>query len=168
MPINIYNGLPAVAMRFGISDEKEMSFNVHLDSCAELNIGNLDVHKWVIITYPYIVKNYIQFDDKDKFEPLGLNCAVKDIKDVGNNVGKLTTIVTYYTRHTSVNNLPILFSFGLGNEVAVNAIIGKPMLKEWNGCVNFNNDTFTSDHLMVQLDMEYKVADAGLPKKYYI
>ena len=145
-----------------------MSFNVQLDSCIGLNIGTLDVHKWEITTYTYIVKNYIQFDDKDKFEPLGLNCAVKDIKDVGNNVGKLTTIVTYYTRHTSVNNLPILFSFGLGNEVAVNAIIGKPMLKEWNGCVNFNNDTFTSDHLMVQLDMEYKVADAGLPKKYYI
>ena len=34
MPINIDNGLPAVAMRFGISDEKEMSINVHLDSCA--------------------------------------------------------------------------------------------------------------------------------------
>ena len=73
MPINIDNCLPAVAMRFGISDEKEMSFNVHLDSCAELNIGNLNVHKWVITTYPDIVKNYIHVDDKDKFEPLGLN-----------------------------------------------------------------------------------------------
>ena len=98
MPINIDNGLPAVAMRFGISDEKEMSFNVHLDSCAGLNIGNLDVHKWVITTYPYIVKHYIQFDDKDKFEPLGLNFAVNDV-----NVGKLTAIVIYYTRYSSVN-----------------------------------------------------------------
>ena len=119
IPINIDNGLPAVAMRFGISDEKEMNFNVHLDSCAGLNIGNLDVHKWVITTYPYIVKHYIQFEDKDKFEPLGLNCAVNDVKDVENNVGKLTAIVTYYTRYTSVNKLPILLSFGLGNEVAV-------------------------------------------------
>ena len=164
MPINIDNGLPAIAMRFGISDEKEMSFNVHLDSCAGLNIGNLNVHKWVITTYPYIVKNYIQFDDKDKFEPLGLNCAVNDVKDVENNVGKLTAIVTYYTRYTSVNKLPILLSFGLGNEVAVNAIIGKPTLKEWKGCVNFNNDTFTSEELMLQFEMEYKVADAGLPR----
>ena len=40
MPINIDNGLPAVAMRFIISDEKEMSLNVHLDSCAGLNIGH--------------------------------------------------------------------------------------------------------------------------------
>ena len=38
MLINIDNGLLAVAMRFGISDEKEMNFNVHLDLCAGLNI----------------------------------------------------------------------------------------------------------------------------------
>ena len=65
MSINIDNNLPAFAIQFGISDEKEMSFNVYLDLCAGLNIGNLDVHKWVITTYPYIVKNYIQFDDKN-------------------------------------------------------------------------------------------------------
>ena len=102
-----------------------MSFNAYLDLCVGLNIGNLDIHKWVITTYPYIVKNYIQFDDKDKFELLGLNCAV----NVKNNMGKLTAIVTYYTQYTSVNKLPILLSFGLGNEVAVNARIGKPTFK---------------------------------------
>ena len=84
MPINIDNGLPAVAMRFGVSDEKEMSFNVHIDSCARLNIGNLNVHKWVITTYPHKIKNYMELDDKDKFEPIGLNCAVGDVKDVEN------------------------------------------------------------------------------------
>ena len=52
MLINIDSGLPTIAMRFGISDEKEMRFNVHLDSCAGLNIENLDVHKWLITTYP--------------------------------------------------------------------------------------------------------------------
>ena len=70
IPINIDNGVPAIAVRFGISEQKEMIFNVHLDSCAGLNIGNLNVHKWVITTYPCIVKNYMEFDDKDKFEPL--------------------------------------------------------------------------------------------------
>ena len=39
------NDLPTVAMRFGVSDDKEMSFNVHIDSCTGLNIGNLNVHK---------------------------------------------------------------------------------------------------------------------------
>ena len=57
MPININNGLPAVAIRFGVSDEKEMSFYVHIDSCTGLNIENLNVHKWGIIIYQYIFKN---------------------------------------------------------------------------------------------------------------
>ena len=114
-----------------------------------MNIGNSDIHKWVITTYPYIVKNYIQFDDKNNFEPLGLNRAVNDAKDIKNNVGKLTDIVTYYIRYTSVNNLPILLSFGLGNEVAVNTIIGKSTLKELKGCVDFSNDPFISEELML-------------------
>ena len=164
MPINIDNGLPAVATRFGVSDEKEMNFNVHLDSCIGLHIGNLNVHKQVITTYPYIVKNYIEFDDNDKFEPLGINCDVDNVNEVENNVGKLTAIVTYYTLYTSVNKLSILLSFGLGNEVVVNAIIGKPTLKVCKGCVDFNNDTFISEEIMLQFDMEYKVADPGLPK----
>ena len=72
--ITIDNGLPTVALRFGVSNEKETSFNVHIDACAGLNIGNLNVRKWVIVTYPYIVKNYMEFDDKDKFEaPSGTN-----------------------------------------------------------------------------------------------
>ena len=109
----------------------------------------IEYWKFRCTTYPYIVKNYIQFDDKDKFEPLGLNYAVNDVKNVEHNVGKVTAIVTYYTRYTSVNKLPILLSFGLGNEVAVNTIIGKPTSKEWKGCVDFSNDTFTSEELML-------------------
>ena len=72
--------MPAIAVRFGISEQKEMIFNVHLDSCAELNIGNLNVHKWVITTYPCIVKNYREFDDKDKFEPFVLWMMLKTLK----------------------------------------------------------------------------------------
>ena len=163
IPVNIDNGLPDVAMRFNVSDEKETSFNVHTDSCAGLNIGNLNVHKWVITTYPYIVNNYMDFYDKDKFEPLGFNCATNDVKDVENNVRKITAIVIYYTRYISIANLPIFLSFCLGKEVTINAIIGKPILKEWKGCVNFNIDIFTSKELMLQFDMEYKVVDTGLP-----
>ena len=59
MSINIDNDFPAIAMWFGPSDDKDIRFNVHIDSCAGLNIGNLRVRQWVITKYPYIVKNYI-------------------------------------------------------------------------------------------------------------
>ena len=85
-----------------------MNFNVHIDSCARLNLGNLRLHQWVITKYPYIVKHYLEFGDKDNFEPLALNCAVEDMKNVENESGKLTIIVTYYTRYKSINKVPIL------------------------------------------------------------
>ena len=44
MPIDIDNGLPAVSMRFGGTDDDEVNFKVSIDSCAGLNIGNLRVH----------------------------------------------------------------------------------------------------------------------------
>jgi len=79
-------------------------------------------------------------------------------------MAKLTAMVTYYTRYRSIDKLHILLSFGLGKEVAVNAIIGQPTLKEWKCCVDFARDIFTSEELQLLFDMSYKIADLGLPK----
>ena len=106
----------------------------------------------------------MDFDDKDKFEPLGLNCAVKEANDSTSNKGKLTTLVTYHTRYKLINKLPILLSFGLGKEVTANAITVKPTLKEWTRCVEFSRDVFTSEELRLSFDMSYKMANLGLPK----
>jgi len=38
MPIAVDNELPAIAMRFGTSDNNEISFYVNVDFCAGLNI----------------------------------------------------------------------------------------------------------------------------------
>jgi len=67
MTIAIDNGLTAITMRFSKSDENEINFNVSMDSCGWLNIGNLIVHQWEATTYPHIVKSWIEFDDKNIF-----------------------------------------------------------------------------------------------------
>ena len=97
IPIDIDNGLPVISMRFGNTDEGELNFKVSIDSCAGLNIGNLKVHQWVATTYPHIVKDWVEFDDREKFEPLALNYALKDLENTESNVGKLTALVTYLT-----------------------------------------------------------------------
>ena len=71
-------------------------------------------------------------------------------------------MVTYYTRYTTIDNIPILLSFGLGKEVAVNAIIDKPKLKEWKGCIEFERYLFSCGELRMPFAMEYKMADLGL------
>jgi len=158
MPITIDNNLPVIALRFGTIDCTEMSFKVSLDSCADLNIGNLKIHHWIAATYPHIVHSWREFDDKDKFKPLSLNFAVADNNIEQDNTGKLTVLVSYYIRYKTIDGLPVCLSFGLGRDVAVNAIVGK-----WKDCTDFVNDIFTSDELRLSFDMEYKIADTRIP-----
>ena len=63
----------------------------------------------------------------------------------------------------TLDKIPVGVSFGLGKDIAVNAIIGKPTLKEWTGCIDFVDDIFTSVELNLSFNMEYKMADTGLP-----
>ena len=164
MQIDIDNGPSALTMRFRNTDDEEVNFKVSIDFFAGLNIGNLTIHQWVATTYPHIVKEWIEFDDKDQFESLALSCAPKDLENTESNAGKLTALVTYLTRYTTaVDKKPVTISFGLSNEVAVNAIVGKPTLKLWKGCIDFSTDTFTSEVLQLSFSMEYKMADTGLP-----
>ena len=111
-------------MRFGNSNDNETSCKVSLDSCVGLNIGNLSVHQWIATTHPQVVRSWIDFDDKDRFEPLALNCAVEDRMVATNNNGKLTAMVSCYTRYLTLDKMLVIVSFGLGKDVAVNAIIG--------------------------------------------
>ena len=129
IPINIYTGLSAIAMRFVTNDDNKIVSNVSVDSCTGFNIENLRVHQWEDTIYPQITKNWIEHDDKNKFEPLGLICAVADNQHTDSTTGKLSSTVTYYTQYKSRDNYPILLLFGLGKEVAVNTIISKSTLK---------------------------------------
>ena len=43
--VAIDNRLPAIATRFGTSNDNEINFHISVDSCTGLNIGNLRVHQ---------------------------------------------------------------------------------------------------------------------------
>lgn len=124
-----------------------------IDSSAGLNTRNLAVHQWAATTYPHIVKRWIEFDDKDEFGLLALNYAIYDVKNIESNTGKLIATVTYYIWYKFIDKLPNILSFGLGEEIAVNAIVVKVTLKEWTRCIYFVTYTFTSEELMLLFDM---------------
>ena len=67
-----------------------------------MNVGNLALHQWIVITKPEIFHNYIQFDDKNSFDPIILNCALgrdRNAPLTNDLAGKLTATVTYKTRY---------------------------------------------------------------------
>ena len=61
------------------------------------------------------------------------------------------------------HGVAIKLAFGLGAEVAVNAIIGLPTLRKWQASIDIGRDTFVSTLLELSFPLVYKGADSGLP-----
>ena len=162
MPLDLDNGLPAIEVRFGSNSNDETCFLCHVDSCAAMNTGNLLMHEWIMTTNPGIVCSYEKFDDENPFEPLSLACAVS-IEDITATYGQLTSVVTYHTQYRDKNGVSIKLAFGLGAEVAVNAIIGLPTLRKWKASIDIGNNNFISSLLDLFFPLFYEGADSGLP-----
>jgi len=60
-----------------------------------------------------------------------LECAVEDAKNMMEDTsGQLTAIVRYKTWYVDRDGKPVTLSSGLGQNVAVNAVVGVPTLKK--------------------------------------
>ena len=163
MPLDLDNGLPGILLRVGKDHSTSTCFLCHVDSCAAMNTGNLLLHQYIMTTYPETVAEYIQYNDKEPFEPIRLECAVQDLERVENEQGKLTAIVRYLTPYTDTENKPILISFGLGSGVAVRSILGKPTLKAWQCVIDFGSNKLIAPTLQRRFNLEYEEAQYGLP-----
>lgn len=164
MPLDVDNGLPGVEMRLGTTDDTEVTFICHVDTCAAMSTGNLQLHEWIMTTYPDIVAEYIQYDDNNPFEPIQLSCAVQDLNTVQAEHGKLTAIVRYWTRYkVGDSEKHMILSFGLGAGVAVNTIIGLPTLRQWGSSIDLGSNMLTAPALKIKFQMHYEPTKLGIP-----
>ena len=159
MPIKVNNSLPAAVFRFGSSDNEEVALTFNLDSCAGMNTGNLLVHQWIMTSKPEIVLDYKECTDPEGFQHLLLEGVTSELSH-DDDIGKLTSIVTYRTRYPAPADK---ISFGLGKSVGVNGIIGLPTLKDWGMILDVAGDRVFSTQLNLQWDMVYINASRGLP-----
>ena len=162
MPLDLDNGLPGILARFGSNEHNEVNFICLINTCA-MNTGNLQVHQWLMTTYPEIVAEYIQFDDSDPFQPLQLECAVSDLSAVEDNHGKLTAIVRYWTQYKHEDGKRVVLSFGLGPDVNVNSIIGMPTIRQWGMNICFLTSVITAHQLKVRFSTHFERSKTGLP-----
>ena len=163
MSLPISDGLPAIEIRFGTSDNDEVPCSIHLDTCASINTGNLLLHQWLITTHPKIVHRYEQFDNTNPFQPIHLLGAINtdDLTDFDH--GKLTAVVTYKTRYTDTHGKPMLLSFGLGKSVAVNALIGLPTLTACKMILDLHENKAHSKEASIWFPITLSKAASGLP-----
>ena len=129
-----------------------------------MNTGNLLLHQFIITRHPYIVAEYIQYDDSNPFNPIQLQCAVNDLDKTTEEHGKLTAIVRYRTPYTDIRGKPVLVSFGLGADVAVRSIIGVPTLRSWQASIDFGSDKLICPGIQRRFQLQYEVVRQGLPQ----
>ena len=68
MPLDADNALPVIELWFGKESPSEVGLIFHLDTCVAMNTGNLHVYQWLMTTRPYLVAEYIQYDDCKPFQ----------------------------------------------------------------------------------------------------
>ena len=176
MPLTVHNNIPLINIYFGcIQNYSDISFALNIDSCSAMNVRNLKIHQWVITTHPEIFSSFIQYKKENLFDPITLNCEVEDYKKIKVTCGKLTDIIVHNKNYFHQNSTKIIkIEFGLGKEVAVNAIFDIPTLKERKASIIFGSNFLSSALLQTQFPLIYKPTNTGLPSsaafkyKYFI
>ena len=80
------------------------------------------------------------------------------------NFGNLISLLVYNTNNFHPNYTKrIKIEFGLGNKVAVNAIIGISTLKQWIASIIFEGNLINSPVLQTQCPLICKSANTGIP-----
>ena len=165
MPLTVDNKLPGCLLRFGKTAEDEVSFICHVDTCAAMSTGNLGLHQWLITKYPAIVAEYTQYDDASPFEPIRLAVALKDLDGCEITKNKLTAVVRYWTPYLDTDGNRLVISFGLGESIAVNSIVGLPFLSHWKASICFHSNSLTSALLKMKFPLIYEVKRLGFRKE---
>ena len=166
MPLDLDNGLPVICLQFGRSAKQEISFGCHVDTCAAMNTGNLLVHKWIMTSFPHIVAEYLEYNDTESFNPIQLLCAVEDEQrnnSRDDNKGKLTAIVRYWTQYKNKDGSREVISFGLGEDIAANSLLGLPTLKRWKALIDLEDESLIARSIQTTFKMESKPSKPGLP-----
>ena len=163
MPLTVDNKLPGCLLRFGKTEKDEVSFICHVDTCAAMSTGNLLSHQWLMTKYPSIVAEYIQYDDVDPFEPIRLAVALKDLEGCNITKNKLTAVVRYWTPYFDSDGNRLVISFGLGESIAVNSIVGLPFLAHWKASICFHSNSLSSTLLKMKFPLIYEPTKVGVP-----
>ncbi len=164
MPLECDSNLPAILMRLGQCDESEVQVSFNLDTCAGMNTGNLRIHQYLITTFPTCVHSYEEYNDSNPFSPISLEGVTTDSSSSEDfESGKLTALVRYHTRYSERNGTKKLLSFGLGESVAVNGLIGLPTLRDWKMVIDLDDNLAFSKNLCLKWKLEFNDAARGLP-----
>jgi hypothetical protein len=160
IPIRVDNGLLHIRLRLGPSDDTALS--VLFDSGAALSSGYLSYHLWIMREHPNLVTSFERFDDANPFKPIKLGGAIRHPDDYNESLhGQLTAIIRYKTPYIDTDENPVHISFGLGNDMTVNTILGMPIIKDLGMIPNFCAGSVTCEGTSATFTIDYHETKCG-------
>ena len=151
IPVAITPTLPTIDICLGEPDNQTtLPLPALLDTCASLNSGLYSFHRHIATTHPACVHSFIDFNDSSQpFEPVRLTGAVTDTTSFDPNDfrGLLRAVVTYILPYTFSDGSPVHLSIALGDDIAVNTILGWPFCHAVHGLLDCRSSTFLARQL---------------------
>jgi hypothetical protein len=167
LPISVDTNLPHFLLPIGQSNS-DMSFNISVayDTCAVLNIGWAGFHLAIAKQHPHLVKSLTWA--KEQYTPLTLSGVVSNNKNDPAKAASLITtlpaIIEYYMPHTSKEGHPTSFKVAIGDNVAVNTLIGMSMIRPAKFSLDLEDDVIDSGILdTTPFPVTYKQTNHSLP-----
>jgi hypothetical protein len=112
MPIDVRNELPTLNFSLGSieTEQDTVKLNVLFDTCVAISTGIKPYHERIRRLHPEVVYAYESSDDmSNPFHPIKLSGAIRDPKDITNEVvADLTAVTRYKTPHIDVEGHPII------------------------------------------------------------
>jgi hypothetical protein len=135
LPISVDTNLPHFLLPIGQpNDDTAFKISVAYDTCAVLNVGWAGFHLAVPKQYPHLVKSLVWANEQ--YTPLTLSDVVPndeaDTAKAEKLVFTLPAVIEYYMPHPSKQGQPTSFKVTIGNNVAVNTLIGMSMIRPPN------------------------------------
>jgi hypothetical protein len=165
MPLRIDNGLPHITLHIGTPRlDETIGLSALFDSGAALSSGYLPYHLWVMRECPDLVASFELFDDTNPFEPIKLGGAIHSPEDYNELThGQLTAVICYRTPYSDHEGNPITISFGLGNDMTNNTILGMPLIKDLGMTPDFRAGHVTCINLPATFNLEYRETTCDVP-----
>jgi hypothetical protein len=72
-------------------------------------------------------------------------------------------VIRYCTPYSDHEGNPIMISFGLGNNMTVNTVLGMPLIKDLGMTPDFQTGHVACTNLPATFDLEYRETTCGVP-----
>jgi hypothetical protein len=167
LPISVDTNLPHFLLPIGQPDN-DSGFNISVayDTCAVLCVGWSGFHLAVAKQYPHLVKSLTWA--KDEYTPLTLSGVVSgddaDPALVEKLVTTLPAVIEYYMPYPSKQGHPTSFKVAIGDNVAVNTLIGMSMIRPAKFSLDLEDNVIDSGILDTEpFPVIYKQTNRSLP-----